>query len=232
MITPMDVRPLVSAAGSGSAAPPRRAVLGAVAQPEDLSLSVVAAQAGDEQAFRRVYREVQPGLLRYLSALVGEDAEDVASEAWLQVARDFATFQGGGDDFRAWSARIARNRALDHLRARSRRPHTSTPIEALADRADVADTAGGALEMVATTAAIRLIAGLPRDQAEAVLLRVVIGLDAQRAGRVLGKRSGAVRTSTYRGLRRLGEILSQRQPSASGASDGGRPTNSRREDQG
>lgn len=52
-----------------------------------------------------------------------------------------------------------------------------------------------------------MIARLPRDQAEAVLLRVVVGLDAKAAARVLGKRPGAVRTAAYRGLRKLAEQL-------------------------
>ena len=56
-----------------------------------------------------------------------------------------------------------------------------------------------------------MIAALPRDQAEAVLLRVVIGLDAESAAQVLGKRAGAVRTAAYRGLRRLNDAL-QRTP--------------------
>jgi RNA polymerase sigma-70 factor (ECF subfamily) len=168
---------------------------------------VRAAHDGDERAFRELYRAVQPGLLRYLRALVGEDAEDVASETWLHIVRDLATFNGGGDDFRAWSATIARHRALDHLRARSRRPQVSIPAEALDDRPGDADTAARALEALSTSAAIALIATLPREQAEAVLLRVVVGLDANGAGRVLGKRAGAVRTSAYRGLRRLADML-------------------------
>ena len=56
---------------------------------------------------------------------------------------------------------------------------------------------------MATDAAIALIARLPRDQSEAVLLRVVVGLDTISAAKVLGKRPGAVRTACYRGLRRL-----------------------------
>lgn len=172
----------------------------------DLSLLVDAVRGGSEEAFRGLYRAVQPGLLRYLRVLVGDDAEDVASEAWLQIVRDIGTFRGDGDDFRAWSATVARHRALDHLRADRRRPHVPMPAEALDDRPSDADTAAGALEALSTRAAIALIASLPRDQAEAVLLRVVVGLDAERVGRVLGKRAGAVRTSTYRGLRRLAEM--------------------------
>ena len=71
------------------------------------------------------------------------------------------------------------------------------------------DTAGQALELMATDAAIALIAQLPQDQAEAVLLRVVMGLDSVAAGRVLGKRPGAVRTASYRGLRRISGWLEQ-----------------------
>jgi RNA polymerase sigma-70 factor (ECF subfamily) len=48
---------------------------------------------------------------------------------------------------------------------------------------------------------------LPPDQAEAVLLRAVLGLDAQTAGHVLGKRPGAIRTAAYRGLRTLARQL-------------------------
>lgn len=54
----------------------------------DLSPLVPAARSGDQEAFRLLYRAVQPLLLRYLRTLVGDDAEDVASEAWLQIARD------------------------------------------------------------------------------------------------------------------------------------------------
>jgi RNA polymerase sigma-70 factor (ECF subfamily) len=92
----------------------------------------------------------------------------------------------------------------------------AAPIEQLAELAGdpgvlrsgaAPDTAVQAEEAISTGAAIALIARLPRDQAEAVLLRAVIGLDAQAAGQVLGKRAGAVRTAAYRGLRRLAELL-------------------------
>ncbi|WP_430827750.1 RNA polymerase sigma factor [Candidatus Protofrankia californiensis] len=175
--------------------------------PADISLDVAEAQRGDEDAFKVIYRAVQPGLLRYLRVLVGDDAEDVASEAWLQIARDLPSFRGDSNGFRGWAVTIARHRALDHIRRQRRRPQHDVPVEHMTDLASPDDTAGRALETLSTDAAIRLIAGLPRDQAEAVLLRVVIGLDAQTAGRVLGKRAGAVRTAAYRGLRRLAEQL-------------------------
>src|SRR5687768_7618159 len=86
------------------------------ADTADLAAALPEAQHGDEDAFRVLYRSVQPALLRYLRVLVGEDAEDVASEAWLQIARDLASFRGDVDGFRGWATTIARHRAMDHLR--------------------------------------------------------------------------------------------------------------------
>ncbi|MEU4691037.1 RNA polymerase sigma factor [Actinoplanes sp. NPDC023714] len=183
---------------------------------EELDAVVRAAQAGDENAFRQLYRLQQPALLRYLRVLVGEDAEDVASEAWLQIARDLRRFKGDGDGFRGWTATIARHRAMDLLRAQRRRPQPSGPADDhLAEvRADD-DTAERALELVTTDAALALIATLPQEMAEAVMLRVVVGLDARTTGRILGRSAGAVRTAAYRGLGRLAQRLNvpeQRKP--------------------
>ncbi len=178
----------------------------------DLTAAVAAARNGDEQAFRLLFRAVQPGLLRYLRVLVGgrpEDAEDIASETWLQVARDLAGFQGDSDGFRGWVATIARNRAMDHLRRQRRRPVADLPIEHLFDLAAVEDTEHSALATVTTADALALISRLPRDQAEAVLLRVLFQLDAESAARVLGKRSGSVRMAAHRGLKRLAKLLDQ-----------------------
>ncbi len=193
---------------------------GARACPADLTAAIAAAANGSEEAFRLLYRDIQPRVLRYLRTLVGDDAEDVASETWLNVARDLKSFQGDLDSFRGWVATIARNRATDHLRRVSRRPKpASVTAEELIYFAASDDTAGQALDAVSTDVALRLIAGLPRDQAEAVLLRVVMGLDAKSAGQVLGKRPGAVRTASYRGLRKLAGHLASRGAAADGTPD-------------
>lgn len=173
----------------------------------DLSAAVRAARGGDEAAFRYLYREVQPGLLRYLRGLVGEDAEDIASETWLQIARDIRTFRDEGAGFRGWVATIGRHRALDHLRRNQRRPVADVPVEELVELTDGLSAADQMLGLAATNATIAFIATLPRDQAEAVLLRVVVGLDAKTTAKVMGKRPGAVRTAAWRGLRTLAERL-------------------------
>lgn len=210
----------VSAAALGPSAPSRLSTrpplasenAGSAGAPEDVSvdelaLAVLSAQAGDEAAFSQVYRWVHPGLLRYLMVQVGAEAEDIASETWVQVCRDLSNFSGDGDGFRGWVATIGRHRALDHIRARGRRPSDATPAEAFFGIASPDDTSRQAEESLSTASALALIGSLPPDQAEAVLLRAVIGLDAKSAGAVLGKRPGAVRTAAYRGLQKLAQTL-------------------------
>jgi RNA polymerase sigma-70 factor, ECF subfamily len=187
-----------------------------VENADDLTVALEAARTGDEQAFRVVYRAVHPGLLRYVRVLVGEDAEDVASEAWLQIVRDLGRFRGDGTAFRGWASTIARHRALDYLRHQRRRPAMATSPEELPEPQAESDAADLALDEISTYEAVALIAALPLDQAEAVMLRVVLGLDAQAAAKVLGKRPGAVRMAAHRGLRRLAETVRRSQRSEVG----------------
>ena len=180
-----------------------------------LSAAVSAAQGGDEDAFRMLYRTIQPGLIRYLWVQVGDAAEDVASETWLQVARDLRKFHGDAAGFRGWVATIARHRALDHVRHQRRLPQADGALDEVAELQADEDTAMSAIDAMSTRDALALIARLPRDQGEAVLLRAVMGLDAKTAAKVLGKRAGAVRTAAYRGLRGLAAYLEE-----TGALDG------------
>jgi RNA polymerase sigma-70 factor (ECF subfamily) len=173
----------------------------------ELGAAVARAQEGDEAAFAVAYRIVQPGLLGYLRGLVGNDAEDVASDAWLEIARDLGRFQGDGAGFRGWTATIARHRALDHLRRQKVRPRATGLENDVLDLPGVHNTYDQAMESLSTEYALELVAQLPRDQAEAVLLRVVVGLDGPAAARVLGKRPGAVRTAAHRGLKRLARLI-------------------------
>ncbi|MFH9863553.1 RNA polymerase sigma factor [Streptomyces sp. NPDC017202] len=187
----------------GQGGEPRRAQ----AYDGELGAAVARAQDGDEAAFAVAYRIVQPGLLGYLRGIVGDDAEDVASDAWLEIARDLGRFKGDGAGFRGWTATIARHRALDHLRRLRVRPRAATLEQDVLDLPGRHDTHDQVVESLSTERALELVRGLPRDQAEAVLLRVVVGLDGPAAARALGKRPGAVRTAAHRGLKRLARQL-------------------------
>ena len=105
-----------------------------------------------------------------------------------------------------WLFRIARHRAIDENRRRAAAPRGARDeIEHGGHAATVRDVALDVIERSGTDWALGLIASLPPDQAEAVILRVVVGLDVANTAQVLGKRPGAVRVAAMRGLRRLAE---------------------------
>ena len=112
-----------------------------------------AAQAGDEAAFVRLFRDVQPVLLRYLTALGGPLAEDAAADTWVSVVRGLGDFSGEEDGFRAWVLTIGRALLVDAQRRAARTP---VPVDAdseLADRAAADDVLAAAQELVTTEAA-------------------------------------------------------------------------------
>jgi RNA polymerase sigma-70 factor (ECF subfamily) len=168
-----------------------------------------AAVAGDELAFGLLWRDLQPGLLRYLNALAPGAGEDLASETWLRIIRGLGRFCGDERAFRAWVFTVARHRAIDRWRRNTRRGDEPVPLDALIDRPAPDDPAGAALDAISSRAAVALIATLPPDQAEVVLLRVVAGLDVADVAALTGKRPGNVRVLAHRALRRLAEQLAE-----------------------
>ena len=166
-----------------------------------------AAAGGDEDAFGRLWYDLQPRLLRYFRVVALGAAEDLASETWLRVIRGIGRFQGSEPGFHAWVFAIARHQVLDWRRRAARRPTQDLPVSGLAEPLAPDDPAADAVEGASTRAALALIATLPTDQAEAIVLRVVAGLEVSRVAELMGKRPGTVRVLTHRGLRRLAERL-------------------------
>jgi RNA polymerase sigma-70 factor (ECF subfamily) len=170
---------------------------------EELASALFAAVRGDSGAFAVLWSALQPAVLRYLRVIVGEAAEDVASETWLQAARDLRKFTGPPPAFRVWLFTIARNRAIDERRRARRRPEEPRELWDRDAAAIQPDVANDVIQKSDTDWALSMIATLPKDQGEAVMLRVVAGLDVAQTAQVLGKRPGAVRVAAMRGLRRL-----------------------------
>ena len=81
------------------------------------------------------------------------------------------------------------------------------PVEDLVDLPDSVDVELDTLGRVNSEAILALIAALPREQAEAIMLRTVLGFDAPTSARILGKRPGAVRAAAHRGLKQLAKKL-------------------------
>jgi RNA polymerase sigma-70 factor (ECF subfamily) len=162
-----------------------------------------AAAAGDRSAFAQLWRATHPMLLRYLRVVCGDDAEDVASQTWLKAIAALASFRGDESGFRGWLVVIARNQSRDLQRRVRRRRETLTDEPVEDARGWSADSAHLTIENAGTAAALRLVATLPPEQAELVMLRVVVGLDVAEVARITGRSSGSVRVAVHRALKVL-----------------------------
>jgi DNA-directed RNA polymerase specialized sigma24 family protein len=134
-------------------------------------------------------------LLRFLTAMVGaEEAEDCFQETCLAALRGYPRLPGDAD-LRAWGFTIARRKAIDAGRSRSRRP------------VPVADADGGVAITVPDREAWAALAGLPEKQRAAVFLRVAAELPHREVAEILACSEEAARQSAHEGLKRLREEM-------------------------
>ena len=146
-----------------------------------------SVRVGSPSALGWLYRRFQPGLLRTLAVIAPHQADDIASDVWLDVARTLSRFTGDEREFRRWLAATARHRVIDTTRRSTRRRERSLDADAIAS----------------TAFAVQVAELLPADQSDVVVMRVVDGLDVEEVARALGRSPEAVRGLQHRGLRRL-----------------------------
>jgi RNA polymerase sigma-70 factor (ECF subfamily) len=170
---------------------------------------LAGAARGEEPAFAELYRDLHPPLLRYLRAMSWDHAEDACSETWLELTRSLGGFVGPEPSFRSWVFTVARRKLIDRIRYEARRPSSGWdgPEHPGPSTRDIAEDV---VEMDSTYRALALVQTLPRDQAEAVLLKVVAGLEYADVAQVMDRTTGAVRVLVHRGLRRLAAELGDR----------------------
>ncbi len=170
--------------------------------------TLVAAREGEAWALGRLFRSLYPRFVCYVGAVAPTDAEDVAADAWLDVARGLSRFEGDERAFRAWAFTIARRRLLDLQRSRARRRTDPVDPQELVGAGGAGDVEEEALTSLGTGWAIRLIiSSLSPDQAEVVILRVIGQLGVDEVATIMGKRRGTVRVLQHRALRRLAQVL-------------------------
>jgi RNA polymerase sigma-70 factor (ECF subfamily) len=218
-IPPAQRRPLAAWAHRRMCCPAGGADRFGVAGLADFSAVLDGARSGDGDALGELWRCWNPAVLRYLRGRRVPEPEDVASSTWLDVARGLSRFVGDEDHFRRWLFTIAHRRASDAAR---RRP----PVE-------VMDIGPAVVALAATTMtspedevvgdaqlrdALRLVARLPVDQAEVVLLRVLGDLDVAAVAEIVGKSPSHVRVLAHRGLARLAVLVTSTGESAGTAS--------------
>jgi RNA polymerase sigma-70 factor, ECF subfamily len=171
----------------------------------DFGEALASAREGDDRALTALWQELHPALLRYLRAVEPGAAEDIASDTWLEVTRRLDRFSGDERHFRGWLFTIARHRLIDHRRRAARR--RTAPVAWIPERPGLDDPAADVLADLSTAESVRLVSELPPEQAEAVLLRVMAGLETEHVARIMNKQPGNVRVLSHRGLRSLARRL-------------------------
>jgi RNA polymerase sigma factor (sigma-70 family) len=133
------------------------------------------------------------GLLR--GAVGRADADDCFQETFLAALRAYRKLEHG-DNLRGWLLTIAHRKAIDHHRARGRRP---VPVAEVAEIAvDPPEPGSGAWDRVAE---------LPPKQRAAVTLRFACDLPHAEIAAALGCSPEAARRSLHEGVKRLRKEL-------------------------
>src|SRR5438552_5251217 len=132
------------------------------------------AQRGDERAFSIIVRAYQIPVYNYVLRMVGDRslAEDLTQEVFLRVFQGLPGFSLRSK-FTTWLFQVTKNRVLDELRARERRPRSVCSLEDIAPF-EVLDQPFERMETV--DAVWRAVENLNVDLKMALLLRDVVGL--------------------------------------------------------
>jgi RNA polymerase sigma-70 factor (ECF subfamily) len=154
------------------------------------------AQRGDERAFSLILRAYETPVFNYVLRLVGDRtlAEDLTQEVFLRVFHGLPNFSLRSK-FTTWLFQVTKNRVLDELRARERRPR-AVCLEDVAPF-EVFDQP---FERVETIDALwRAVEGLNVDLKMALLLRDVVGLAYTEIADTLEITLATVKWRIYKG---------------------------------
>ncbi|WP_055699157.1 MULTISPECIES: ECF subfamily RNA polymerase sigma factor, BldN family [Streptomyces] len=192
-------------AAASAPAPRRPAADSDSARMMDL---VERAQAGESDAFGRLYDQYSDTVYRYIYYRVGgkATAEDLTSETFLRALRRIGTFTWQGRDFGAWLVTIARNLVADHFKSSRFRLEVTTGEMLDANEVERSPE-DSVLESLSNAALLEAVRRLNPQQQECVTLRFLQGLSVAETARVMGKNEGAIKTLQYRAVRTLARLL-------------------------
>ena len=161
------------------------------AQPEQhiTSMAVVeAARAGDESAWAAIFDHHYDRMFRFFRSRVAtvEQAEDLASNVFLEAFRSITRFQWQGKPFEAWLFGIARNQLASYYRSK---PPDDVQTEL--------HTRDEFLEVEVRD----ILEHLRPDHRTALELRFIVGLSGVEAAGAMDRSHGSFRSLLLRAVR-------------------------------
>jgi RNA polymerase sigma-70 factor (ECF subfamily) len=166
---------------------------------EKTRLAVARAKEGDVEALRFLYVTYSHNIYGYVRSIVRDDheAEDVTQHVFAKLMTSIVKYDDRGVPFFAWLLRLARNVAIDHLRA-----NRLTPTEEVFDSGAASEVE---LDQAETVRAA--LAALPEEQREVVVLRHVVGLSPSEIADRMGRTESSIHGLHHRGRRALQQEL-------------------------
>jgi RNA polymerase sigma-70 factor, ECF subfamily len=174
--------------------------------PERLAqtrLAVARAKEGDRDALQFLYVRYSNNIYGYVRSIVRDDheAEDVTQHVFAKLMTTLVKYDDRGVPFFAWLLRLARNVAIDHLRA-----NRLTPTETVIDP-DTSTNSTADLDRADTVRAA--LATLPDEQRQVVILRHVVGLSPGEIADRMGRTESSIHGLHHRGRRALQRELAR-----------------------
>ena len=162
--------------------------------------AVSRAQKGDMEAIHFLYVRYADDVLRYVRSFVHDhhEAEDITQNVFAKLMTAIKKYEQREVPFTAWILRVARNAALDQMRARRATPCEEVRLED-DGRSQVASERGRDLRQA--------LERLPEDQREVLVLRHIVGLSPTEIAATLGKTESSVHGLHHRGRRTLKSAL-------------------------
>jgi RNA polymerase sigma-70 factor, ECF subfamily len=166
-----------------------------------VAAAVSRARDRDVDALRLLFLLYADNVFGYVLSIVHDehDAEDLTSEVFARLPRALGLYRPSATPFAAWLLRVARNAALDHLRAQRSVPRAE--VHAATEAAEPAS------ERLADLRAA--LATLPADQRQVMLMRLVAGMSPGEVAAELGRSVDAIHALQHRARRKLRRELTQ-----------------------
>jgi RNA polymerase sigma-70 factor (ECF subfamily) len=163
-------------------------------------LAVARAKLGDRDAIHYLYVCYCDQVYSYVRTIVRDDheAEDVTQHVFAKLMTVVGKYEQRETPFSGWILRLARNVAIDHIRARR-----DLPAEEIVGSDARLDESG-----VDRNRCLRdALQTLPDDQRQVVVLRHVMGLTPTEIANRLGRTESSVHGLHHRGRRALRDAL-------------------------
>jgi RNA polymerase sigma-70 factor (ECF subfamily) len=180
-------------------------------QGQDAAL-IERVRTGDRTAFMAFYDRFAPLLFSVAARVLGDrkEAEDVLQEIMLVVWKKSGEYDPELGSLSSWAVALTRNKALDRLRARTRRLRLIEEVAIMAEEADGSSTPS-ANEVIHGRERADLLhtamKDLPQDQRMAIELAFFTGLSQSDIAQRLQQPLGTIKARIRRGMLRLREQL-------------------------